>query len=376
MKIAIISDWLVTIAGAERVLMELIHCFPEADLFAVVDFLAPSDRKILKNKQVKTTFIQKLPWAKKYYRHYLPFMPLAIEQLNLSAYDLIISSSHAVAKGIITGPHQMHVSYIHTPIRYAWDLQHQYLQESGLNRGLKGLIAKYILHKIRLWDLRSAQGVDHFIANSNYIAKRIFKIYRREALVIHPPVNIDFFAPLHSHKDNYYITVSRMVPYKKVDLIVESFTNMPDKKLIVIGDGPDFAKVKAKANNSTNIEFLGFQSNETVRDYLQRARAFIFAAEEDFGIAVLEAQAAGTPVIAFGKGGALETVRDLSHPNPTGLFFNNQTVSSMIEALLQFEQNSDLFTSDNCRHHAALFSTEKFREKITKQIQQFLEHPL
>ncbi len=376
MKIAIISDWLVTFAGAERVLTELIHCFPEADLFAIVDFLKPEDRQLIQNKPIKTTFIQKMPFAKKYYRHYLPLMPLAIEQLDLSNYDLIISSSHAVAKGVITGPDQIHVSYVHTPIRYAWDLQHQYLQESGLNRGLKGFLAQYILHKIRLWDLRCAHGVDHFIANSKYIAKRIFKTYRRTAEVIHPPVNIDFFTPHSYQKENYYITLSRMVPYKKMDLIVESFAKMPDKKLIVIGDGPDFAKIKSKAKNSPQIELLGFQSNEIIRDYLQRAKAFVFAAEEDFGITLLEAQAAGTPIIAFGKGGALETIRGLSESerNPTGLFFNTQTVDAIIAAVNEFEKNSHLFTSLNCRKNAALFSQEHFRHKIKKLVNHVMEH--
>jgi len=302
MKIAIVCDWLVTYAGSERVLGEIIQCYPDADLYAVVDFLPETDRAFLLNKPVKTTYIQHFPFAKKQYRHYLPWMPLAIEQLDLSAYDLIISSSHAVAKGVLTGPHQIHISYVHSPMRYAWDLQHQYLKESGLDRGIKGHIAKYFLHRLRLWDQRTAHGVDHFIANSQFIAKRIWKTYRREATVIHPPIDLAQFKP-YMQKENYYLAASRLVPYKKIDLIVEAFAAMPDKKLIVIGDGPDFNKIKAKA--AENVEMLGYQSNEKLTYYLQRAKAFVFAAEEDFGLLPLEAQACGTPVIAYGKGGGI-----------------------------------------------------------------------
>lgn len=321
MKIAIVCDWLVTYAGSERVLEELLVCYPQADLFAVVDFLPEKDRHFLQGKTVTTTFIQKLPWAKKHYRAYLNWMPLAIEQLDLSAYDLIISSSHAVAKGVITGPDQIHVSYVHSPMRYAWDLQHQYLKESGLNKGVKGFLAQYLLHKMRLWDQRTANNVDYFIANSHYIARRIFKIYRREAEVIYPPVKTALFKPA-SKKETFYLAASRLVPYKKMELIAASFADMPDKTLILIGDGPDLEKVKANAG--PNVQILGYQPQAVLLDYMQRAKAFIFAAEEDFGITLVEAQACGTPVIAYGKGGALETVNDLSHPTPTGLFFPQQ----------------------------------------------------
>jgi len=221
MKIAIVCEWLVTYAGAERFLEELIACFPEADLFAVVDFIEPKDRHFLHNKPVKTTFIQKLPFAKKHYRAYLNWMPLAIEQLDVSAYDLIISNSHAVAKGIITGPGQIHISYVQSPMRYAWDLQHQYLRESGLDKGIKGYFAQRLLHKMRIWDQRTANGVDYFIGNSQYIARRIWKTYRREADVIYPPVKTHLFKPA-GKKENFYLAASRMVPYKKMDLIVES----------------------------------------------------------------------------------------------------------------------------------------------------------
>ncbi|HSW94129.1 MAG TPA: glycosyltransferase family 4 protein [Gammaproteobacteria bacterium] len=365
MKIAIVCDWLVTYAGAERVLEELLVSFPEADLFAVVDFLAPEDRHFLQNKPVKTTFIQKLPFAKKQYRSYLGLMPLAIEQLDVSAYDLILSSSHAVAKGIITGPNQLHISYVHSPMRYAWDLQHQYLKESGLDKGIKGYFAKRLLHKMRLWDQRTANGVDYFIANSHYIARRISKAYRREADVIYPPVKTHLFKPA-GKKEDFYVTASRMVPYKKIDLIVESFAQLPDKKLIVIGDGPEMGKVKSKA--TANIHIMGYQPTDVLVDTLQRANAFIFAAEEDFGMIAVEAEACGTPVIAYGKGGALETVKGLDQPNPTGLFFPKQDAASICEAVKAFEAHRDQFTTENCVACAAQFSPAIFRKKIKEYV--------
>ncbi len=361
MKIAIVCDWLVPYAGTERYLAEMLHCFPEADLFAVIDFLAPEQRQALQNKIARTSFIQKLPFVKKHYRNYLPLMPLAIEQLDVSSYNLVISSSHAVAKGVLTGPDQVHISYIHSPMRYAWDMQHQYLQEAGLKKGIKGYIAKHILHKMRIWDQRTANGVDHFIANSQFIARRIWKVYRREATVIHPPVYTHLFLP-HAKKEDFYLAASRFVPYKKMGLIVEAFADMPDKKLVVIGDGPEFKKTLEKAKH--NIEMLGFQPTETLIHYLQRAKALVFAAEEDFGVVPLEAQACGTPVIAFGKGGALETVNDLDHANPTGIFFNEQSVVSIIKAVHEFEMHQEKFTLENCTANAARFSAEIFREQF------------
>lgn len=367
MKIAIVCDWLVTLGGAEKVLSEMIACFPEADLFSVVDFLTDEQRQLFANKKAQTTFIQKLPFARKKYRGYLPLMPLAIEQLDLSKYDVILSSSHAVAKGVITGPNQLHISYVHSPMRYAWDLQHQYLQQSGLDKNILGIFARYMLHKMRLWDLRSANGVDHYIANSNYIARRIQKTYRRDAEVIYPPVDIQQFTP-NAQKENFYLTASRFVPYKRIDLIVESFKSMPDKKLIVIGDGPEFAKVKSKAG--ANVTLLGYQSNASLISHMQRAKAFIFAAEEDFGIIPLEAQACGTPVIAFGKGGALETVRGLDQAQPTGLFFPEQSTESICQAIVDFEANASKFTATNCVENAKQFSPEQFRHKLKQFVKE------
>lgn len=371
-KIAIIHEWLTVYAGAERVLEQFLKLYPHADLFSVCDFLPETERHFLNARTPTTTFIQHLPGARRHYRRYLPLMPLAIEQLDLSAYDLIISSSHAVAKGILTGPNQLHISYIHSPIRYAWDLQHQYLRESKLNHGPKSWITRWLLHKIRLWDTRTANGVDHFVANSDFIARRIWKVYRREAQTIYPPVDVDSFT-LRQNKEPFFLTASRLVPYKKIDLIVDAFSAMPDKRLIVIGDGPDMKKIRPKAG--ANIELLGYQPFEILHDYMQRAQAFVFAAEEDFGITPVEALACGTPVIAFGKGGALETVRGLDQTDkPTGVFFAEQQVMSLIDAIQRFELNQAGFDPTVCRDSAMQFAPEVFREQFSRFVAEKYAH--
>ena len=358
MKTAIVCDWLVAVGGAEKVIGDIVDCYPDADIFAVVDFVDADKRAFLRHKPVNTTFIQHLPFAKSKYRSYLPLMPLAIEQLDVSKYDLIISSSHAVAKGIITGPDQMHISYVHSPMRYAWDLQHQYLRETGLDKKWRGWLARYFLHKLRSWDLRSAHGVDHFIANSHFIARRIQKTYRRTATVIHPAIDASKYQPGTSKQD-FYLTASRLVPYKKIELIVESFQSLPEKQLIVIGDGPDMTKIRSKAGS--NVKIMGYQAADVLVQHLQAAKAFIFAAEEDFGLLPVEAQACGTPVIAYGKGGALETVRGMQHAQPTGIFFDEQTIPSLQQAILAFEYNQSLFTQDACVNNAARFHPAQFK---------------
>ncbi|WP_299701039.1 glycosyltransferase family 4 protein [uncultured Pontibacter sp.] len=361
LKIAIIHEWFVDYSGSERVVEQLLHLFPEADLYAVIDFMPDQLRKHMLHKKSRTTFIQKLPFAKKYYRNYLALMPLAIEQLDVSGYDLVISSSHAMAKGVLTHANQVHICYCHSPIRYAWDLYHQYLRESGLNKGLKGFVAKMMLHYIRMWDFTTANRVDHFIANSGYIGRRIRKVYNRESKVIYPPVAVEDFT-LTTSKEDFYLAASRLVPYKKMDMIVEAFAQMPDKKLIVIGDGPDFQKVKAKA--TTNVNLMGYQAFEVLRDHLQRARAFVFAAEEDFGILPVEAQACGTPVIALGKGGACETV----HDGQTGVLYPEQTVVSLQQAILRFEALEPQLDPHLIRSHAERFSIANFRTNIQSYV--------
>ena len=365
-NVGIVADWLVTYAGAERVIKEFLDIFPESELYSIVDFLQPEARNELHGKHAVTSFIQNLPKSKKNYQKYLPLMPLAIEQLDVSSHDIILSSSHAVAKGILTGPDQLHISYVHSPIRYAWDLQHQYLREAGFNRGIKASIVKYLLHKIRLWDYRTANGVDHFIANSQFISRRIKKVYNRESTVIYPPVDVERFT-LNDKKEDYYFTASRMVPYKRIDLIVEAFSKMPEKKLIVIGDGSEIGKVKSKA--SKNVEILGYQPNHIMLEHMQNAKAFVFAAEEDFGITPVEAQACGTPVIAFGKGGSLETIRPLGVDKPTGLFFSEQSTESIISQVNAFEKNIEIFEPENCRLNSLRFSSSRFKKEIDNFIE-------
>ncbi|QUX90649.1 glycosyl transferase family 1 [Marinomonas sp. A3A] len=361
MKIAIVHDWFVNPGGAENVIQSIIDIFPDADLFSVVDFFDDEQRKkYLIGKQTKNTFIQKLPFAKKKYRAYLPLMPFAIEQLDLTEYDLVISSSHAVAKGVITSPNQLHICYCYSPIRYAWDMKFEYLKESNLTKGFKSLLARYFLHRIRLWDLASSNNVDYFISISRFIKERIYKCYRRDSTIIFPNVDVDAF-PLHEVKDDFYFTASRLVPYKRLALIAEAFSKMPDKKLIIIGDGPERDKVEKIASSSSNISYLGYQDYQILKEHMMKARAFIFAAEEDFGIVPLEAQACGTPVIAFGKGGSLDTVID----KKTGFYFHKQTANSIIKAVNEFEKNHCLLLKPSeIRAHAMKFSTEIFKENF------------
>ena len=358
LKTAIVHDWFFSYAGSERVVESFTNLWPEADVFTLFNFLTDEEQKIiLKNKKPHTSFIQNLPRAKKNYRKYLPLFPYAIEQFNLTNYDLIISSSHAVAKGVITSPDQLHICYCHTPIRYAWDLTFQYLNESGLNKGLKGTLTKSILHYIRNWDAATANRVDYFIANSNYIARRIDKTYRRKAEVIYPPVDTAKFS-CEKNKDDYYLTASRFVPYKKIDLIVETFSTMPEKKLLVIGDGPDEQKIKSKAGN--NIEFLGYKKPEEMKSMMQKAKAFVFAAEEDFGIVPIEALSCGTPVIALNKGGTAETITD----SVTGIHFAEQTIESIKNAISRFESEIGRFDPLKLNEYATQFDRSVFEKKM------------
>jgi len=374
MKVAIVHEWFVNYAGSEKVVEEILKVFPQADLFALVDFLADGERGFLGGRRARTSFIQRLPKARSAFRNYLPLMPLAIEQFDLSAYDLVISSNHAVAKGVITGPGQAHISYVHTPIRYAWDLQHQYLRESGLGKGLKAWIARMSLHYLRLWDSRTAHGVDTFLANSKYIARRIRKTYGRDSEVVYPPVDVERFR-MRTDKEDFYLAASRMVPYKRMPMIVEAFAAMPERRLVVIGDGPELERVKALARDAGNITILGYQPTEVLADHMARARAFVFAAEEDFGITPVEAQACGTPVIAYGAGGALETVIASADPEQrTGLFFCNQSADSVRNAVLEFEAVGE-FRPEVCRANAERFSVQNFRQRLRQAVEGALAAP-
>jgi glycosyltransferase involved in cell wall biosynthesis len=367
MKVAIVHEWLTVIAGSESCFKVFTEIYPDADIFVLVSDEESVKKLDINPNRIKTSFIQRLPKSKTKWKNYLPFFPFAVEQFDLSEYDLIISSSHAVAKGVITNANQIHICYIYSPIRYAWDLYHQYLSEANLNEGIKGFIAKLILHYIRLWDFSTANRVDEFIPISKYIEKRVWRTYRRKSYkVIYPPVAIDDFT-LKLDKENFYLTASRLVPYKKIDLIVEAFSNLPNTKLVVIGDGPEIKKIKEKGG--ANVEILGYQKFEVLKDYMQRAKAFVFAAEEDFGIIPIEAQACGTPVIAYGKGGSLETVQgkfvgQKIEITDTGVFFDKQTVHSLIEAVSFFEENVTKFDSKRIRDFAITFDKKIFKEDI------------
>lgn len=362
MKVAIIHEWFVNYAGSERVVEQFLKIWPDADIFSVVDFLPEGERSFIKNKPVKTSFIQRLPFAKTRFRLYLPLMPIAVEQFDLAGYDLVISSSHAVSKGVLVGPDQLHISYVHSPIRYAWDLQAQYLRETGLTKGIKSIWARMVLHYLRIWDVRSSTGVDYFIANSKFISGRIRKAYRRDSVVINPPVSLEKF-PLRSDKEDFYLVASRMVPYKNIPMIVKAFSKMPGKKLFVIGDGPD--SERARKLSSSNITFLGYQEDSVLVDYMQRARAFVFAAEEDFGITLVEAQSCGTPLIAFGRGGVLDIIENVvDGVGDTGVLFYQQSESAIIDAVNKFESLPE-FSATKCRENSNRFSSENFREKIS-----------
>jgi glycosyltransferase involved in cell wall biosynthesis len=371
MKKALVHDWFSVYAGAEKCVESFTNIWDDFEVYSLIDYLSDKDREIiLKGKKAHTSFIQNLPKAKEKYRNYLPLFPLAIEQFDLSEYDVILSSSHAVAKGVLTRPDQLHISYVYSPMRYAWDLHFQYLRESGLNRGFKGWMAKYFLHKIRLWDVSTANRVDHYIAISHHIAKRIEKIYGKKADVIYPPVDTSSFT-MGDTTENYYVTSSRMVPYKKIDLIVEAMSKT-NHKLFVIGTGPDFEKIKAKAG--TNVELLGYQSFEDMISIIQKSKAYIFAAEEDFGIAPIEAQACGIPVIAFGKGATLETIigsyasENNIQTTDTGIFFEKQTISSLLQAIELFEKEKFKFNKDIIRNNSLRFSKERFEKEFEEKI--------
>lgn len=361
MKVALVHEWLTTIGGSEKVFREIALLYPRADIYTLVAKEETIVELGLQEHKVFTSFIQKLPFGKTKYRSYLPLFPYAIEQFDLSSYDLVISSSHAVSKGVLTNGNQLHICYCHSPIRYAWDLYHQYINETGLDRGFKGFVAKYILHRLRLWDVVSANRVDYFVANSNYIGRRIKKIYNRDSVTIYPNVATEDFN-LSTVREDYYFTCSRFVPYKKIDVIVQAFALMPNKKLYIVGDGPDFKKIKKIATR--NVELLGYQPFFVLKEYLSKAKAFVFAAEEDFGIIPVEAQASGTPVIAYGKGGSMETIIE----NKTGVFFHEQNPASLINAITYFEQNRSNFDHIEIANHAKSFSTQRFREQFVTYV--------
>ena len=366
-RIAVVHDWLVDYAGSERVLAEILRCLPQADLFTLVDHMPAAARAPLGGRAARVSYLQHMPGVASHLAWYLPLMPSAIEQFDLTGYDLVVSSSHAVAKGVIVSPDALHLSYVHSPMRYAWDQQFEYLRAERAEGGPKGLLLRWLLHRLRLWDHRSAAGVDHFMANSAFVARRIAKSYRREAEVIYPPVDTEFYAPGGTRED-YYLAVSRLVGYKRVDLLVRAFRDLPERRLVVVGEGPEHARLKATAG--ANVEFAGHLPPDALRERLQRARAFLFAGVEDFGIALVEAMACGTPVIALRRGGAAESVAGLDAAEPTGVFFEEQSALSMVAALRSFEQNAQRFSAAACRRRAERFSVARFRAEFASFVAQ------
>ena len=365
MNIAIAHDWLVTLGGAELVLRELLRIFPGATVFTMIDKMPSEDRDFLGIKSTRTSFLDRLPRIASVYRGMLPLFPAAISSLDVGEFDVVISNSHAVAKGVRTHSAQLHVCYCHSPMRYAWDLRGQYLRESNLAHGIRGFAANRLLNGLQRWDRATSARVDAFVTNSRYIAQRIERAYGRSAVVIYPPVDVDFFrvdSDRRAGSGDYYFTMSRFVPYKRIDLIARAFARLPNRRLIIAGDGPDAAKVRAAAG--MNVELTGHVERDQAKRLLGGARAFLFAAEEDFGIVPVEAQACGIPVIAYGRGGVLESVRGLDDPTPTGVFFDAQTEDAIVDAVLRFESEAARLDPTACRTNAERFAERVFREQF------------
>lgn len=356
-NVAVVHDWLDTYAGSERALAGILASWPQADLYTLVDFLPPQDRAFLQGHRITTSFLQRLPFARRHFRKYVALMPRAIAAFDLSGYDMVISSAHAFAKGVRTAPGQYHLCYCYTPMRYAWAMEGEYLRDFGLAGSPLAWLARHELAKLRQWDRQAASRVTDIVAISRHVAERIREAYGREAPVIYPPVDVDAF-PLQSEKESFYVVVGRLTPYKRVDAVVEAFRRMPARRLVVIGEGPQRAAIERDL--PSNVSLLGHAPHAVVVDHLQRARAFVFAGEEDFGIAPVEAMACGTPVIALGRGGLLETVIE----GETGLFFPTPTPEAIAEAVVRFEGRSSALRAERCRARAQEFSGETFRRRL------------
>jgi glycosyltransferase involved in cell wall biosynthesis len=365
LKVAIVHDWCPSFRGGERVLAELCAMFPGAEVFTLFDFLTPEvKQQYFPGVTFHTSVANRFPWVKNYYRGLFFACPFLIEQFDVTGFDAVISSSAAFARGVITRPDQLHLSYIHSPVRYAWDEQFSYLGQGKLGYGPKGLAFRYLLHKLRTWDTRTAHGPDLMLANSSYVGARIRRIYGRDAEVVFPPVALDELA-FSAEKNDYYITASFMAPYKRTDLVIQAFNAMPERRLMVVGDGQQSSKLRALAKG--NIEFAGFLPRRAYVEAVAKARALVFAGCEDFGIALAEAQACGTPLIAFGRGGACDIVRELGRANqPTGILFRKQTTEAVISAVEQFEASGTQLLAEACRANAVRFSTERFRTEIAE----------
>lgn len=363
MKAALVHDWLLSpVGGSENCFREIYSLYP-SPIYTLCWNPQAFAHTELASVEIHTSFIQRIPWASKKIKSYLlPLFPLAIEQFDLKQHDLIISSSHCVAKSVLSNPDQLHICYCYTPMRYAWDLSLEYFKEAKLDKGFKGLLAKIAMNYLRGWDVHSSHRVDHFVAISHFVARRIRRVYGREADVIYPPVNTEFFRP-GGKKEEFYLAASRLVSYKKIDLLVQAFSTMPDRKLVVIGDGPEMGKIRKIA--SPNIELMGYQPDSVLLEMMQKAKAFLFAAIEDFGIMPLEAIAAGTPVIALRKGGIAELVDELE----TGIFFEEQTIASIRDAVERFERIEG-WAAQLLRSRALYFSRERFRNEFNSYVEE------
>ena len=354
--IAIVHDWFTQPGGAEKVVAELVHICPHSEIFTIFNLTAGGIADVVGDRPVHASYLNSLPWVRHYYRHLLLFAMREVERFDLSRFDIVLSSSAAIAKGVITRPGQKHIAYIHSPARYAWDLRHDYLSCHRM-RGLRGMVAREVLHQFRNWDVHTTNDVDLLVANSKFVQQRIWKIYRRRAKVIYPPVDLSSFCTQRS-APRHFITASRLVDYKRLDIIIDAFAARPDLKLVVVGEGPEMRTLKQRA--TPNIEILGRVTPEELRRLYAEARAFVFAALEDFGIAPVEAQAAGLPVIALSRGGTAETIV----ADRSGVHFDRQTPQSLLDAMSHFESIEHRLTPENCRANAARFGSDTFRTRM------------
>ena len=368
MKVAIVHDWLDTWAGGENVLEHLAALFPGAPLFTLVDFFPQSWRERLGPREISVSFLQRMPFARTSFRRYLPLFPRAIESFDVSGFDLVVSSSHAVAKGVRTHDAQLHVCYCYSPMRYAWDLRDQYLSQVGLHGGLRGGIVHRMLDRLAAWDIRVSKRVTAFVAISTYIAERIARCYDREAAVIYPPVDMPQALDSVPREPGLYVTVSRLVPYKRIDAIAAAFRELPDRRLVIVGEGSERARIEAAAG--PNVRLAGQLDDAQRNALLARAQAFVFAADEDFGIAPIEAQAHGTPVIGYRRGGLVETIAGLDSDRPTGVFFDAQTPEAIAGAVREFEQARARIDPQACRDNAQRFAAPRFRAEFSAFVEQ------
>lgn len=359
-KIAIVHEYMLKIGGAEKVLLALHEAYPSADIFTFL-YDEKGTKGLFKDCKIHTSLLQNNKLFNKKPRLLLSKYPKVIEEFDLSEYDIVISNSNSFAHGVITKPKTFHICYCHSPMRYVWDWYHQYLNENKLDRGLRSFYLRNILHKIRIWDRVSADRVDFWLSNSNTVKERVSKYYRKDSLILYPPVDVSEIEISKDIPDSYYIIVSRLEPYKKIEVAIKAF-NQNKKQLVIIGVGSDQSRLTKIAN--ANIEFLGWQSNKSVYEYLRNAKALIFPGEEDFGITPVESMACGRPVIAYAKGGVLETVI----PNKTGVFFKEETSQSLNNAINELEENYTNFSPSICREQAEKFSKELFISNITKII--------